>query len=136
MRKGYLLIETNPAHPGLIRLCGVDSYPTDFPANLAYVARFADLDAALMHFHSGLHRSLVDVDKRLYRATETDAVAVAEAIELPRRRIYLDATLAKDPDLASAVERLKHVHRLQKLLFDLAGIVALLALLATALIGI
>lgn len=136
MRKGYLLIETNPAHPGLIRLCGVDSYPKDFPANLAYVARFSDIDAALMHFHSGLRRSLVDVDKRLYRAPETDAVAVAEAIALPRRRIYLDPTLAKDPDLVSAVARKERIHHLNKLLFDLVGIVALLALLATALIGI
>jgi hypothetical protein len=135
MRQGYLTIETNHAHPGMIRLRGLDSSPTAFPSYLKYVARFPDVDAALMHFHSGLRRRLVDVDKRLYRASETEAIAVSEAIELPHRRIYLDPELAQDPNLPGAVERLHRSHRFCARLFDLIGILALLALLALTLAG-
>lgn len=136
MRQGYLTIETDLAHPGMVRLRGLDSSPTQFPPYLKYVARFSDLDAGLMHFHTGLRRRLVDVDKRLYRASETEAVAVSEAIELPHRRIYIDPELAQDPSLPCSVERLHHSHRFWTRLFDSIGIVALLALLAATLVGI
>jgi hypothetical protein len=136
MRQGYLTIETNLAHPGMVRLRGLDSIPTEFPPHLKYVARFSDLDAALMHFHTGLRRRLVDVDKRIYRASETEAVAVSEAIELSQRRIYLDPELTQDPNLPCTVERLHRTHRFQTGLFDLIGILALLALLAATVVGI
>jgi hypothetical protein len=136
MRQGYLTIETQLAHPGMVRLSGLDSSPTEFPPHLKYVARFSDLDAALMHFHTGLRRRLVDADRRLYRASETEAVAVSEAIELSHRRIYLDPELAQDPNLPHAVERLHRLHRLWTRLFDLIGILALLALLALTFLGL
>jgi hypothetical protein len=132
MHSGYLTIETNPAYPGTIRLRGVQSLPTDRPASLRYAARFNDLDAALMHFHTALRHHLVDLDLRLYRCSDRIAVAVAEAIELPHRQVYIDADLARDRDLDAAIERLHRSHRRWERFFDVVGILALLLLLATA----
>ena len=61
MRDGYLLIETDPAHPGLIRLRGLDAPPPSRSDDTRFVGHFNDVDAALMHFHEGLKRHLLDV---------------------------------------------------------------------------
>jgi len=120
----------------MVCLRELESFPTEFPHFLKYVARFSDIDAALMHFHTGLRRRLVNVDMRLYRASETEAVAISEAIELPHRRIYLDPELAQDPNLQYRVERLHCSHRFWARLFDLIGLFALLALLAAAFVRV
>jgi hypothetical protein len=144
MRAGYLTLETHPAHPGLVRLRGLEAAPPtpapppadgDAPT-LRFAARFSDLDAALMHFHSGLRRALVDLDGRLYRAPLGDAVAVAEAIELPHRRVFIDPALAHDQRLANTVETLHRRHRRWDRFFNAVGIAALVLLAIRALFGI
>jgi hypothetical protein len=59
------------------------------------------------------------------------AVAAAEAIELPHRRVFIDPELADDPDLQVAIERLHRAHRRWDRFFNLVGVAALLLLLAT-----
>jgi hypothetical protein len=132
MHSGYLTVETNPAYPGTIRLRGVDALPTDRPASLKYASRFTDLDAALMHFHSALRRHLVDLERRIYSTSVSTAIAVAEAIELPHRRAFIDPDLADDHDLNKEIDRLHRSHRRRDRLFNLVGVLALLLLLATA----
>lgn len=132
MHSGYLTIETNPAYPGTVRLRGTNVLPADRPTSLKYASRFTDLDAALMHFHSALRRHLVDLEPRIYRTSEPTAIAVAEAIELPHRRVFIDPDLANDRDLNTQTARLHRSHRRWDRLFDLVGVLALLLLLATA----
>ena len=134
MHSGYLTIETNPAYPGTVRLRGIDALPApaDGTSKLLYAARFTDLDAALMHFHTPLRRHLVDLERRLYRTPDAKAIAVAEAIELPHRRVFIDPGLADDRELAAAINRLHRSHRRRDRIFDLIGLLALLLLLATA----
>lgn len=136
MRSGYLLIENDPALPGVIQVRGVEEKPAVLQDRLTYIARFADLDAALMHFHSGLARRLIDVDKRLYRVSKGQAEAIAEAIELPHRCIFLTPQLAGSRGFLEAVERLHRAHRRRSLLFDWVGMIALLALLTITLVGL
>ncbi|ESQ14604.1 MAG: hypothetical protein N838_27425 [Thiohalocapsa sp. PB-PSB1] len=136
MRLGYLLIETNPALPGFIRVRGVGSKPNQFPDYLKYVARFTDLDAALMHFHKDLSRRLVDLDRGLYQISEEYAAAVAEAIELPHRRLFIDPELAQNHIFLDTIERLHRSHQRSARIFDLIGVLALLMLLVTAFLGL
>lgn len=136
MRPGYLILEADPAFPGVVRLRGVEEAPAEFHSPLTYIARFADLDTALMHFHGRLARRLIDVNIGLYRVTKGQAAAVAEAIELPHRRVYLDPQLADSPEFRDLVERLNRMHRLRSWLFDWVGIIALLALFAVTLVGL
>jgi len=132
MHSGYLTIETDPSYPGTVRLRGMDAMPANHPTSLKYASRFTDLDAALMHFHRALRRQVVDLEQRVYRTPESNAIAVAEAIELPHRRVFIDPNLADNHDLTTEIDRLHRSHRHWDRLFDLVGVVALLLLLATA----
>ena len=136
MQSGYLLLETRPEHPQLVQVRRADELPARPSPQLKFAARFQDIDAALMHFHEGLRRRLVDLDAHLYRTELTDAVAVAEAIELPHRRVHIDAALANDPRLTAAIERLHQKHRRWQRIFNGVGIAALVLLLLTAVLGI
>ena len=146
MQDGYLIVSTNSARPGLVRLRGeLDNpfpsaggpggLPERGPGDLiVYVARFRDLEAALMHFHTGLSRRLVDVNRRLYKAAAADAVAVAQCIELPHRPIFIDPDVAQSPQLEAATARIRRRHRVVRRIFDVVGILALVALVASSLL--
>ena len=140
MREGYLLIETNPAHPGKVRLRGMDDLPKGAAAgadpNVRFIARFRDLDAAVMHFHASLSRRLLDVNERIYRADPVEAVSVADAIELSHRCIYIDPALERDGLLTAAIERLHRRHRRWERFFNGVGIAAVIFLLAKILLGL
>ena len=141
MQGGYLLIETHPGHPGLVRIRTAATAPAE-PATddvdaprLRYAARFDDLSAAHMHAHELLRRRLVDVDSRLYRADPVTAVSAAESIGLRHRRVYIDPELAADPALTQTVERYRARRERLWRLWNGVGIGALLFLLARLLLG-
>lgn len=141
MQGGYLLVETHPAHPGLVRIRTAEQAPAE-PVNddaeaprLRYAARFVDLSAAQMHAHELLRRHLVDVDSRLYRADAITAVSAAASIGLSHRRVYLDPELAADPALAEAIARRRTRRQRAWRMWDAIGIGALLFLLARLLLG-
>ncbi|MCP3869403.1 MAG: hypothetical protein GY703_15130 [Gammaproteobacteria bacterium] len=100
MKTGYLRLETHPEHPGLVRFLISDDAPDPTSGQsgntIRYIARFNDIEAALMHVQNALHRSLMDVDNRLYRVDLPEAIAVVEADELRHKRIWMDATLSDD----------------------------------------
>jgi hypothetical protein len=135
MRDGYLLIETSPAHPGLIRVHARETAPAAPEDNIRFVARFSDLDAALMHLHEALRRKLIDVDDRVYRADVRDAIAAADAIELPHRRLFADPNPDRDPALAADIAERHLRHRRWYRVFDAVGILGLLLLAALTLLG-
>lgn len=125
----------------MVRLAGSLSFPAHLtvpaptrPSRLHFCARFDDLDAAMMHFHSAMPRRLVDLDRRLYRVSVLEAVAAADAILLPHRRVYLDPDLADEPVLAQAIARRRARHLLWTHVFDGVGYVALLLLLGLTLL--
>lgn len=104
MSSGYLIIETHPDHPALIRLVCADRYHDPEPdvggGRPRYVARFDDIEAARMHLHEALHDALIDLDNGLYRSDLATAIGEAEAEGLRHRRVWLD------PDLGAAtIER-------------------------------
>jgi hypothetical protein len=107
LQSGYLGVETHPDHPGMIRLVLAEHLPsaaTPDPdgGRLRFAARFNDSEAALMHAHELLRRSLVDVDSHRYRAGSEDAIAAIESLALSHHDVYLD------PDLdAGARERIE-----------------------------
>jgi|OpeIllAssembly_1097287.scaffolds.fasta_scaffold78926_3 hypothetical protein len=143
MREGYLLIETNPDHPGRIRIQGAESRPVESPidgspgphARLRYVARFGDLDAALMHAHTALRRGLIDIDAHLYSTDPVTAVGAIDAIDLSHRRIYLDPELAADPALEAEIGRRRRMHRRIDRIWNGVGIAAILLLIIKLLLG-
>jgi len=140
VRGGYLSIETERGHPGLIRLAGSATPPPIWAASgppgapdqplLHFCARFDDLDAALMHFHGAMPRRLVDVDEKRYRASVAEAVVAADAIMLGHRRVYIDPELAESPVLRQAIEQRRARHERWSRVFDWVGYVALVVLLA------
>lgn len=134
MERGYLLIETDPARPGVVQARTSGEAPAVTPG-LRFVARFDDIDAAMMHLHTALRWRLIDVDARLYRAEIADAVAAADAIALDHRRIYLDPALADDPAIAEGIARLQARHRRWDRIFTGIGIAAVLLLIIQALFG-
>jgi hypothetical protein len=123
----------------MVRLIGCSSVPASLSApafpepssqsELHFCARFDDLDAALMHFHSAMPRRLADLDAKLYRASVEEAVVAADAIMLAHRRVYIDPTLAENPVIGQAIERRRKRHKRWSRTFDWVGYVALVALL-------
>jgi len=139
MQGGYLLVETHPTHPGLVRIRTADQAPAgraggDQP-RLRYAARFDDISAAQMHAHSQLRRGLVDVDSGLYRADPITAVAAAASIGLRHRQIYLDPELASNPRLDAEIARRCARRQRISAIWDAVGIGALIFLLARLLLG-
>ena len=60
MEEGYLIIETNAEHPGLVRIRTAEAPPPETGPgagrptgpHIRYIARFNDLSAAQMHTHT------------------------------------------------------------------------------------
>jgi len=142
MHSGYLVVETNDAHPGLVRLYTAKTIPslpaeTLLPANAIprHVARFNDLSTARMHAHELLRHRAVDAAAGLYRSTPIEAAAAIESIALRQQRAYLDPALAADP----ALEQMIAERRARRLRNDRAwriiGALAVLFLILKLLLG-
>ncbi len=141
MRHGYLIVESHPDHPGLVRVAALDQWPTgpatghQSPAQTHYVVLFADIGTALMHAHTALRRHLVDIDTRLYQADPVFAVAAVSALELPHRPIYLDPGLIDSPALAEGIAQRQRRYRRNDRAWNLVGILAILFLLLKLAVG-
>lgn len=140
MQTGYLFLQTHADHPDLVRLRADQYRPlTDqepaTPDAIRYIARFRDIDAARMHFHNALSRSLVDIDSGLYRVPLADAIATIEASELRHEQVWLD------PDLPAATlqqvqalsKRRRRRQNRSRRIWNGIGVLALLWLLFNAL---
>lgn len=141
MEEGYLIIETSPEHPGLVRIRKAEVPPGDSDLEaqsdpqIRYVARFNDLSAAKMHVHSELRHGLVDVESGLYRSDPVTAVAAAQSVELRHRQIYLDPDLAENHSLDTAIEKRHWRHRLSDQIWRIVGVIAVVFLFAKILFG-
>ena len=144
MYAGYLVIETNRACPGVVRILETASLPPEDRRGdrfgegpqVRYVAHFSDLSAGRMHAHRALSRRLVDLEKGLYRCDAVDAVAAVEASVPTHRMAYLDPDLAQDPRFARITVARRNRHRLADLIWHSVGIVAVLYLLSKVLFGL
>jgi hypothetical protein len=134
MRDGYLYLTPCADLPGAVCLHEA-AVPPVGDASTAMIAYFWDLDAAAMHFHTGLRRRLLDPDRKAYRADMVEAAAVLDAIELRHQRTYLSPLLAQSPALDAAAARLRRRHQRARRIFDWVGIVGLLLLLYSALLS-
>ncbi len=100
LRSGYLSVETHDERPGLARLVLSDAPPATAPVRgaatrIRYIARFNDIEAALMHTHEFLKRRLIDPDSHLYRVPMEQAIAATESVALRHRDVYLDGELSE-----------------------------------------
>lgn len=137
MQPAYLAVETNPAHPGMIRLVLAPRQPdpaadaAEAAPRLRYVARFNDGDAALMHTHELLRRRLVDIDARLYRVNCELAVAAIESLGLAHHRVYLDPAFERQQrsEIAERALRFKHRRQRKERAFNYAGYAGIALLL-------
>jgi hypothetical protein len=137
MEPGYLYLETHSEHPGLVRCLGLDRMPStegEAGTGVRYVARFTDIDAALMHVQNSLRHSLVDINEHLYRVDIATAVAAIEADELNHERVWMDDTLDGE-ELRSRTEDYRAKHRKQDAVWRAVGMIAV-ALLLLGLLGI
>jgi hypothetical protein len=108
LHTGYLAVETHAEHPVLVHLVNSEREPdrrqSRFGGRIRYVAKFRDIEAAGMHAHEFLRRSLVDVNNRLYRVDVSTAIAAICAIQLTHREIW------RDPELTEAeLEKINHI---------------------------
>lgn len=141
MYGGYLIIETNSDKPGLVRIRDADSPPSVSDAGhrrgplVRYAARFEDLSAAHMHAHAQLRHFLVDAEAGLYRTDPVIAIAAVESIDLRHRQIYLDSSLAADPQLGDITKKKRLLHRFADRIWQAVGVAAILFLLVKLLLG-
>ena len=143
MYGGYLVIETDRAHPGVVRILETASLPPEYRRGhrqgkgprVRYAARFDDLSAGRMHAHGALRRRLLDADMCLYRCDPVDAVAAVQASELSHRTAYLDPELAEDPRLAEITATIRKRHRIADWAWRAVGVAAVLFLVIKILFG-
>lgn len=128
MRAGYLYLTPCPEISQAICL-GEALVPPTGGDGLGMVVRFADVDAAAMHFHTELRGRLLDPGLRAYRTSMVEAAAALDAIELRHQCTYLSPALAGSQELPNAVARLHRRHGLVRWIFNLVGVLALLLLL-------
>ena len=143
MYAGYLVIETNRARPGLVRILQTDSLPPEERRGdrngegprVRYAARFNDVSAGRMHAHNALRWRLVDVEAGLYRCDPVAAAAALEASALTHRTAYLDPELEQDPRFAEITAARRRRHRLIDRIWRAVGIAAVLFLITKILLG-
>jgi hypothetical protein len=138
---GYVLLESNAEHPGLIRVANVETRPDPEPVNhhasrIHCVIAFDDGDAAVLHFHEALKRRLVDPDTRLYRAPVEQGIAALDAIDLRHRVLYLDCDFSSDQRQAISDLTARYRGRKQRVkkIFDAIGYIAFALLLFNLLV--
>lgn len=134
MQTGYLALQTHAEHPGMVRLLQTELLPDTATrsdgASIRFVVRFADVDAARMHFHNRLRRRLVDVDERLYRASVVDAITALDAIDMRHWPVYTapDVDDVQRAAIGGRVQRLRRRALWRERLYQALGILALLYL--------
>lgn len=136
MQHGYLVLESDPNRPDLVFVGARKNAPEGTRTGLRFAARFTDIDAALMHLHEGLRRSLKWLEPRCYRVDLVDAIAVADAIELEHRRVFIDPDLRGRDALEAKVGRIRRRHRRRDRILSTIGFIALGILVAWGLLTV
>jgi ABC-type phosphate transport system auxiliary subunit len=127
MKTGYLVLETHPDHAGMIRARISDELPntqeSEAGSEIRYIARFDDIEAALMHLQNQLHNRLVDLDSRLYKTEVSHAISVVESDDLRHQQVWIDPSL--DPQTRTAIDaetaQLKRRHALWNRTWTIVG---------------
>lgn len=141
MNNGYLCIDTHTDHPGLLRLL-TSLHTPQLPhaqdtgsEHISYVARFNDIEAAMMHTHTLLRRCLLDPDAHLYRVSLAQAIAAIESLDLKHSRVYLDPDLDENQlaQISHATDTLTIRRKRRSRLIDAIGYLALGIILLQAL---
>jgi len=141
MYGGYLVIETDSARPGFVRVMERASIPAEPPSRrgrgpcMVYAARFDDLSAAHMHAHAALRHCLIDVDEGIYRSDPVSAIAAVSAIDLSHRVAYLDPGLESDPALVRTIAERRKRRELADRIWQAVGVIAALFLLIKLVVG-
>ena len=141
MRTGYLYVENRDPAERLVRF-GLTVRPPEFggdgPARIRFVARFSDVDAALMQVHEELRRTLADVDRRIYRTDVETGIAAVRAAGFGARQVYLDdgLDLAARERIEGLVQGMQTRRRRMERFIDLLGYLALASLVLHALAGL
>lgn len=109
MQAGYLTVETHHEHVGWARFAVLPVQPEPQAAatqtpRIRHITRFNDSEAALMHIHERLKRTLIDADSHLYRVNVERAIATVESLDLRKQTLYTDPFL--DDAARSEIERL------------------------------
>jgi hypothetical protein len=149
VKAGFLGLETvtsnekltNSNQPELIRLAIWDKLPVSedqhYPKNIRYIARFNDILAAQMHFHSGLRKHIYDVNNHIYKAHLGDAIAVIEANDdLRHERVWIDPCINEQTlvSIQNLADKKRSRKKLINRMIQLVGIAAL-GLLAMRFLG-
>jgi hypothetical protein len=138
MHAGYLSVETHPQHQGIIRF-GKQLYAPQLPdgeagGRIRYVARFNDIDAAMMHVHEALRHRLVDLENHRYKVAVADAIAAVKSRQLPQRETWIDPDL--DDEIMQSIDASIALHRQRQARFEelmkLVGKAAIVLLAAEA----
>ncbi len=139
MKTGYLTLLTHPDHTGLVRARIEDDLPElkplDDGSEIRYVARFNDVEAALMHVQNAMHGALTDLENRIYRKPLTAMIACVEADILDHARIWIDPGLGEEMNRRIARETRRRVARQRRIdrIWQALGLFALLLLLLNSL---
>lgn len=138
MNSGYLTLITHPEHPGLVSAHIHDNQPKltqqEDGSDIRYIARFRDIEAALMHVQNAMHTALVDLEDRIYRKSLAEMIACVEADDLDHERVWIDPRLDAE-ELArinSSTQRLIASHRRSDRIWQIVGVLGLLLLLLTS----
>ena len=139
MKSGFLSLITHPEYPGLVSAQIQDSLPELIPredgGEIRYLARFDDIDTALMHVHNRMHRALVNLESRIYRKSLEEMIACAEAIALEHSRVWIDPRLTSEQQahIGAMTEQLKSSRRRIDRIWQFAGLLGVLLLLLLSL---
>ncbi|MES9852478.1 MAG: hypothetical protein ABW170_11675 [Candidatus Thiodiazotropha sp. L084R] len=127
MKTGYLVLETHPDHKGMIRARIRDELPntqdSDEGSTIRYIARFDDIEAALMHLHTELNHQLVDLDSRLYKADLRNAISAIESDQLRHEQVWIDPSINEQDraEIEAHTAQLKKRHNFQNRIWMIVG---------------
>lgn len=139
MNSGFLSLITHPDYPGLVRTQIQDSLPEltsrEDGSEIRYLARFQDIDAALMHVQNMMRAALVDLENRIYRKPLEEMIACVEADALEHSRVWIDPALTAEEQahIDTMTEQLKSSRRRIDRIWQVVGLLGVLLLLLLSL---
>lgn len=92
MKKAWIVLEHAADTMDAMRFSVHDTPPLP-DDSVVYYCQFSDSEAAMMHIHNLLKRSLIDLDQHSYAATVAESLAAIKAIELHRSDEWVNPSI-------------------------------------------
>lgn len=136
MKKAWIVLEHAADTMDAMRFSVHDTQPQPGDS-VIYYCQFSDSEAAMMHIHNLLKRSLIDLDQHSYAATVVESLAAIKAIELHRSDEWVNPSINEHviDEMNNHLSAIRQKSEKHKFYLKIVQIIAISLLIVVLLLG-